>query len=130
MNSILGYSLAVAAGGALGATLRYWAGLLLSPWSEHWPWHTFFVNCVGSLLMGIGLVFFSSGKAELTWLKLFFLTGCLGSFTTFSTFSVETLALLKKGQSIEAIGYILMSVVLCISSAAIGSYTMHRVLSN
>ncbi len=101
--------LLVALGGALGSALRYglgaWVQGLLGP---GFPWSTFLVNALGSLLIGavvrLSLEGALSGEA-----RLFLAVGVLGGFTTFSSLSYETLALLQDGEPLRALAYALGS---------------------
>ncbi len=109
MNSYI----AVAIGGALGAILRF----AVSEWVGT-PQGTLIVNAVGSLLLGICMAALANEiiSKELT---LFIGTGILGAFTTMSTFSVETIELWSDDQT-KAIGYVLITMVLCPLLALIG----------
>lgn len=89
--------LLVGAGGFIGSNLRYWSGVFISPLlTVSFPLATLFVNLTGSFLLGF--VFFSG--TEFSFLnaetRLFLGTGMMGAFTTFSTFSVESLQLLRE----------------------------------
>jgi fluoride exporter len=89
---------AVAAGGAIGATLRWAIGVwVMGRTSSGFPWHTMFVNLSGAFLIGV-LMAFSVEKGALSgdW-RLFLGTGILGGFTTFSTLSYESIALMQDG---------------------------------
>lgn len=83
-------------GGAIGATGRFLIARWLFHPDELLPWGTFTVNVVGSLLLGI-LFAYAQQKMMGETLKLFLMTGVLGAFTTFSTYSVETIYLLEAG---------------------------------
>ncbi len=83
--------LLVAAGGALGAVLRYGVSLLAS--NPTFPWPTLAVNLLGSFILGALLL---PGDLS-TGARLFLAVGVLGAFTTLSTFSVETIAMLRAG---------------------------------
>lgn len=114
-------TLAIAGGGAVGALLRFWMstgiyGLL----GRGFPYGTLAVNVVGSLLMGFLYVMLID-KLPLgpTW-RAALLVGLLGAFTTFSTFSIETLNLMEEGEMIKALLNILLSVVLCLGAAWLG----------
>jgi len=113
--------LAVAAGGAAGAVLRFWGGQAVHLWLGHaFPWGTLAVNVTGSLLMGLGYVWLHEvGQLDPAW-RLALLTGLLGSFTTFSTFSLESLRLLETGQIGAAAASVAANVVLCLGAAGIG----------
>ena len=89
--------LLVAAGGAIGAAARYMAGLwIVARLGAGFPWGTFFVNVTGSFLIGIVLVLVEGGTLP-AGARLFFAVGVLGGYTTFSSFSYETLQLLAGG---------------------------------
>ena len=98
MNTLL-----VAAGGAVGAALRYLlGGLMQSRLGPDFPWGTFIVNVSGCLLIGVvlGLVERGALPAEA---RLFLAVGVLGGYTTFSTFGYETLRLIENGDAIPAL---------------------------
>lgn len=86
---------AVAAGASAGALLRWLAGLALNGLWAGFPLGTLSVNCVGGGLIGVAMVWFARSPDETLWLLL--VTGLLGGFTTFSSFSAESLALLQRG---------------------------------
>lgn len=107
--------LLVAAGGAIGASLRHLSGTaalrLLGP---GYPWGTLFVNVLGSLLMGLFIAWLTKRTGTSNELRLFFATGILGGFTTFSAFSLDVANLMEQGNLAPAMGYILGSVLLSI----------------
>lgn len=87
----------VALGGAIGAAARYLAGLWLAALlGAGFPWGTFFVNVTGSFLIGGVLVLVEAGTLPAE-ARLFFAVGILGGYTTFSSFSYETLQLVNGG---------------------------------
>ncbi len=86
---------AVALGAAVGALLRWGAGLALNGLWAGFPLGTLLVNALGGLLIGVAMVWFARSPHEL--LRLLLVTGLLGGFTTFSSFSAESLALLQRG---------------------------------
>jgi CrcB protein len=89
--------LLVAVGGGLGAAARYLAGLwIVARLGAGFPWGTFFVNVTGSFLIGIILVLVEGGELP-PGARLFLAVGVLGGYTTFSSFSYETLQLLGGG---------------------------------
>jgi CrcB protein len=111
---------AIAGGGAVGALLRYWmSNGVYALAGRGFPYGTLAVNVLGSLIMGflyIWLIERTLGSS----LRAFLLVGLLGAFTTFSTFSIETLNLMEAGQFGRAVLNVLISVVLCIGAAALG----------
>jgi CrcB protein len=105
-------SLAVSLGGALGANLRYLVGLwAAAQWSGILPWGTLLINLTGSFLLGGLLTVLAARRPEPTLLRLFLGTGFLGAYTTFSTFSAETVMLAAAGHLVVAAGYVIFSVV-------------------
>ena len=110
--------LAVAGGAALGALLRWLAGLWLNAQWAGFPLGTLLVNGVGGLLIGLALVVFERSPNEL--LRLLLVTGFLGGLTTFSAFSVESLLLLQRGQWALAVGHTLAHVLGALVCAAFG----------
>lgn len=94
-SGLLAAGSAVAIGAAIGALLRWGAGLWLNPRWAGFPLGTLAVNAVGGLLIGAALVWLERWPNEM--LRLFALTGVLGGFTTFSAFSAESLSLLQRG---------------------------------
>jgi CrcB protein len=100
---LLMQGLAVAGGAAIGALLRWGTGLWLNPLWSGFPLGTLAVNLVGGLLIGMALVVLRPLPGDLGW--LFFVTGVLGGFTTFSAFSAESLGLLQRGQWAMAAGH-------------------------
>jgi CrcB protein len=113
--------LAVGLGGAAGAVSRYAAtGWIQSLSGGFFPWGTLAVNVVGSLTLGFVLVWLQAtvSSAELRELVTI---GFLGSFTTFSTFSYETVAMLRDGEWLRAGGYTTGSIVLGAVAVAVGA---------
>lgn len=99
----------VAAGGALGAILRF----VVSGWVQElsagtFPWGTLTVNVLGSLILGFTVVWLQSTVTSAE-VRVFATIGLLGAFTTFSTFTYETAALLQDGEWWTAGGYVLGS---------------------
>ena len=103
--------LAVSLGGALGANLRYLVGLwAAAQWPGVLPWGTLLINLTGSFLLGALLTMLAARRPAPTLLRLFLGTGFLGAYTTFSTFSAETVALAAAGHLVFAVGYVIFSV--------------------
>ena len=112
---------AIAAGGALGALMRYWVSTGIYNWvGRSFPWGTLVVNVIGSLLMGLLYVWLLERMTQSTEWRAFLLIGLLGAFTTFSTFSIETLNLIEQGQHVRALLNAFGSVVLCVAAAWMG----------
>jgi CrcB protein len=113
----------IAAGGALGAVMRFLSqATVYELVGKTFPFGTLFVNVTGSFLMGL-LSIFLVEKFNLSaeW-HLAILVGVLGSFTTFSTFSLETLVLFEQGDMYKAMTNILLSVVLCVAAVWAGAF--------
>lgn len=113
--------LAIAGGGALGAIFRYgMSNGVYRLLGRDFPYGTMVVNVLGSLLMGLFFVILVERMAVSAEWRLALLVGLLGSFTTFSTFSIETLALFDAGLPLRAIVNIVLSVVLCLTATWLG----------
>lgn len=112
--------ISVAVGGALGAVSRYWLAGLLNSGQAKIPYGTFMCNVLGSLLMGILFVLIME-KARLSpELRPLLMVGFLGAFTTFSSFSLETFALIESGHIMSALIYVSLSVIVCIAALFAG----------
>ncbi len=113
--------LAIAAGGAIGALLRYWISTAVQGRTgSTFPYGTLTVNVVGSLLIGFLYIWLIERMAAGPAVRAFLLVGVLGAFTTFSTFSIETLNLMESGQLGKALVNVLASVIVCIGAAGLG----------
>lgn len=114
-------ALAIAAGGAVGALLRFWVSNgIYALVGRTFPYGTLAVNVLGSLLMGLLYVLLLDKLALGPQWRAALLVGLLGAFTTFSTFSIETLNLVEEGEAIKALLNVLLSVSLCLLAAWIG----------
>lgn len=112
---------AIALGGAAGALLRYWVSGGVHVWlGRAFPWGTLVVNVTGSLLIGVLGVLLVERLNVSDELRFGVLVGLLGSFTTFSTFSIETLDLLERGQIAPAVLNAGLSVIVCVLAAWLG----------
>ncbi len=114
----------VALGGALGSMGRYAvSGLVATGFGETFPWGTLVVNVVGSFIIGFFATLTSpDGRLFVGGTtRQFVMTGFCGGFTTFSSFSLNTLNLLNDGEYLYAGGNILGSVTLCMISVWLGS---------
>lgn len=115
------YSLAVAAGGALGAVSRYWLMLWVSAQGGlRFPWSTLLVNVLGSCAIGVLYVLISERMVLTEQWRALLVVGYLGAFTTFSTFSLDALLLLQEGRVLPALAYVGTSVLLCLAGAWLG----------
>lgn len=109
----------VGIGGMVGSIARYGISSLFSSYITQFPFATFIVNVVGCLLIGIvfGLLERNVIGSDM---RLLLATGVCGGFTTFSTFSAETLFLLRDGFTITALLYVLLSIILCVVFTFVG----------
>lgn len=114
----------VALGGAAGACARFWlSGIVARHVGESFPWGTLTVNATGALAIGLlaARMLTVDGVTEPwreTWLV--FVVGALGSYTTVSSFSLQTLALVRVREGRRAAFYVVASVALCLGAAFVG----------
>jgi CrcB protein len=113
----------VAIGGALGSLARFWlANAMLALTGPKFPWGTLLINVLGSFVIS----FFSAlTTASSRWplpyeARLFVMVGLCGGFTTFSSFSLQTVELIRTGQTGRACAYAAASVVLCVLACGLG----------
>lgn len=116
--------LMVVLGGALGTLARYLISLAALPISQSLPWGTIFINILGSFIIGLfGTLTLAHGRYPVSEnFRLFVMIGICGGFTTFSSFSLQTLDLLRNGAMVRAAINIAASVVLCVSAVALGHF--------
>ncbi len=115
-------------GGALGSMLRFGLGTLIDSNVQKtgyiFPWGTIVVNITGCFV--IGFIFtISGGEGRLmlsTLTRQFIMIGILGGYTTFSSFSLQTLTLAQSGQMWGALANVLLSVILCLGGVWLGAY--------
>ena len=110
----------VASGGALGAVLRYLTSNFFRFYFPNFPIGTLFINFLGSFLIGILASNLESRGTSYIFIKYFMIIGILGSFTTFSTFSLETIQLFNDKKLFLSLVYIFLSISLCILGAFFG----------
>ena len=116
------YWLAVAMGGAVGAMGRAAIAAMLTT-AGSFPWQTFAANTIGSLAIGVVWAALVKAEAPPLW-SAFLITGVLGGFTTFSTFSLETVQLFEQGAWQTALGYVALSLLSCVLGAALGVWVV------
>lgn len=110
-------------GSALGGGARYWcSGVVAQSFGGTFPWGTLIVNVVGSFVIGFFATFSGpdgrllvSGNA-----RQFVMVGICGGYTTFSSFSLQTLNLMRDDEWLQATGNVGLSVVLCMLSVWLG----------
>ena len=114
--------LVVALGGALGTVARYLAALAAAPISGGLPWGTVLINIAGSFLIGlVGTLTLAHGRYPVPeTARLFVMVGFCGGFTTFSSFSLQTLDLMRSGHPTRAAINVAVSLVLCVGAVALG----------
>jgi CrcB protein len=103
--------ISVGFGGFLGAIGRYWLSGVIQKYSDRCPFGTLSVNLLGSFLVGLLATLFLEKMIVNQEIRLFILVGILGAFTTYSTFSLETLNLMRGGEWVFAGTNIFVSVI-------------------
>ena len=116
----------VATGGALGASLRFVSSSVFNLFFPNLPIGTFFVNVLGSFIIGLLINALEMRSSSEIFIKYFLIVGVLGSYTTFSSFSYEVIELYNNKKLFLSIIYILASVFSCIVAAYAG-YTINKV---
>lgn len=110
--------LIIAAGGAVGAVLRYL--MMIAIGTHTLPWATLGVNVLGSFLLACLIEVFAHFAPVSNELRLLLVVGVLGAFTTFSTFSLDTISLLERGFFKQALFYVSASVILSLGAFILG----------
>ena len=115
--------IAIFIGGGIGAVLRYLITFLSNKiFGSEYPYGTFIINIIGCLFLGF-IIAVAANKDMLHSNRVLFLTiGIAGGFTTFSTFSYESLTLMRKGQVLDCMSYLFLSPVLGLISVYIGHH--------
>ncbi len=121
--------LAIALGGALGATSRFWVShQVYQLMGRNFAWGTLSVNIIGSFVMGVVAVLLVDKFATSNEVRSFVMVGFLGAFTTFSTFSFETMQYLELGEINKALMNIAVSVVACLLAVGAGLWVGRQFL--
>ena len=113
----------VGVGSAIGGIMRFWAsGVIANRFGQSFPWGTLVVNVTGCFLIGL---FATLTATEGRWLvgpsgRNFFMTGVCGGYTTFSSFSLQTLNLARDDEWLYAAGNAVLSLVLCLAAVWLG----------
>ncbi|MHA6719134.1 fluoride efflux transporter CrcB [Sphingomonas sp. RS6] len=120
--------LLVMLGGAIGSAARYGVGrVAMAMGGFAFPWGTLAANILGGLLMGVlAGTLARIGQGGEPW-RLLLGVGALGGFTTFSSFSLETMNMIERGDLLTALGYVLVSVVGAIAALAVGLYLVRAI---
>lgn len=114
---MIGTYLWVAVGGALGSMGRFWLGALVAEiLGFRFPWGTILINILGSFTIGFFAAFTGpGGRLVVSFnIRAFVMVGICGGFTTFSSFSLQTLELARENHWLQAGGNVLLSVVMCL----------------
>ena len=114
---------AIGVGAALGAWLRWGLGLWLNAIWPELPLGTLSANLIGGFLVGFSVAFFIQHPGLTPEWRLFIITGFLGGLTTFSTFSIETVTLLMRGQYISVLAIIILHLGGCLLMTILGLQT-------
>ena len=121
MNELIKTSLIIAGGGFIGTLLRFLSSQFLNKYTDvSFPIATVIVNLIGCLLIGILAGFFSERLTSDSNLFLFLTIGCLGGFTTFSAFAIESQVFIQNGEFLKLTAYISIQVLIGIILAVLG----------
>lgn len=117
--------LLVMVGGAIGTLARFAVSVLALPISRDLPWGTIIINVTGSFVIGLfGTLTLAHGRFPVGEnVRLFVMIGLCGGYTTFSSFSLQTLDLMRTGAMLRASINVAASVVLCVGAVAVGHLT-------
>ena len=122
--------LSIAAGGAIGAVGRYLTMSGVGHWIGHgFPYGTLVVNIIGSFALGVLIEVFALTWSPSAEMRAFFVVGILGAFTTFSTFSLDVIVLIERGEFLSAASYIIASMVLSVAALFFGMIIFRHILA-
>jgi CrcB protein len=120
-HPLLIQSLAVGAGGALGAVLRFWTNHWVRGWfGGGFPLATLLVNVSGSFMLGFLTAYLLDNTTWPVWLRVALGAGVMGALTTFSTFSLETILLFEQGELLKAFLNVVLNVAVCLAAVWFG----------
>ena len=126
---MMGY-LVVFVGAGIGGSIRHGMNIWVAHFlGTHFPWHTFVVNILGSLVMGLIAGFFAERVNPPSHLPLFLTTGILGGFTTFSAFSLDAVLLWERHEHLLAALYVGGSVAGAIIGLVLGLWIVRTALA-
>jgi CrcB protein len=115
-------------GGGLGSVVRYSLGRWINTLHHQtFPWGTLVVNIIACFLLGLAVGLADHKQLFNPLTRLFWTIGFCGGFSTFSTFSHETLTLLQQGLTFQVLAYISLSLMLCVALTFIGIYIAQEV---
>ena len=113
--------LLIGLGGAIGSVLRYLCNIAISKYfPSSFPWPTLAVNVLGCFLIGIFLALFGREHENQVDMRMLFMAGFCGGYTTFSAFALENLQLLQQGQLNLSVIYMIASIVLGLLAVWVG----------
>jgi fluoride exporter len=122
--------LSVALGGALGSMARYATGVYVGRWlGTAFPWSTLLINIVGSFLIGAFAESFALRWDASQSTRVFLVVGICGGYTTFSTFSLDVVTLINRGETLTAGAYIVASVALGLLALYGGLHAMRLIFA-
>jgi len=115
-------------GGGLGSVVRYSLGKWVNTMhTQAFPWGTLVVNIIACFILGLIVGFADHKQLLSSSSRLFWAVGFCGGFSTFSTFSNETLYLLQQGLTLQLLAYVGLSLVICVAFTFIGIYLANTV---
>jgi CrcB protein len=122
--------LSIAVGGALGSMARYATGVYVGRWlGTTFPWGTLLINIIGSFLIGAFAESFALRWDASQTTRVFLVVGICGGYTTFSTFSLDIVTLINRGEFLAAGAYVVASVALGLLALYAGLHAMRLIFT-